>query len=130
VGKPNINYPKHEGGKVGVITADGRPTLAECEDAMQRVEAHGGHTVRWYYEGAKPDDYRTHWAKRCECGSVARNDSVCALCRALAPLVIGGMDDVQYRYEQAERAFERIGRLLDKLSEDVRRPSDAARRSP
>lgn len=108
----------------GNVNMPRRPTFAEAETAMQEAHERGCDFVRWWVsDGLSPQDRSPQDLRRCSCGNVAVNDEACKLCRALAPLVTSqdysSREDLQARYEAADRYLDRIAKVVADLKTQI-----------
>lgn len=113
--------------RTGLIDGGNRqPTMTECFAVLDLARDHEVACVVWQWDsGQNPRNVVA--IRRCACGEVAIRDEVCGLCRALAPLVVSqdpsSLEDLDTRYETADRFLDRIGAVVAELKRQAMTPT-------
>lgn len=93
-----------------------KPTLAEVLAVVDAAVAPGCRTIWWLVPNRIPERFGL---RRCACGEVVVGDVACALCRALAPLLVSqdseSIADLAARHAAAERYLQRVAEVAQRL---------------
>lgn len=97
-----------------------KPTLFEAEVMLREAIARGH--VCAVHEWRIRHDRKRHSTViyRCECGNVSFDDVSCAVCRTFATMLVGrdeSVEDLDMRYQLAERTLDRLATVVARLKE-------------